>query len=107
MINVIFYAAIGVYIIVFGIRILVTGRLNAREEERLEQYTEKSVRAYKLVSAVVSILVGLVLIGEGVLKLLVLQKIIESEYPIFYFLLGTVIVLIGIIVIARLRCKKK
>ena len=106
MIYSIFSGLIGVYCVFMGIRTLLTGKLNASEEKRLEGLSNKGARTYKKIYAATTIIGGLGVIAFGILKILEEQKII-AESPIYKFvILGVVLVLAIILIAAKSYCKK-
>ena len=64
------FIALGIYCIVRGIITLTSGRLTAREEAKLGDYSENGARRYKMLSAVTNLLGGVLVIAISVLKIL-------------------------------------
>lgn len=96
MLMAIVFAALGAYCIFYGTKLMVTGRLTAKEEERLSDFSKKGARIYKLVFAVLSIIAGLIMIGEGAVQYLEEQKILANallvKIILFVFLIALVVV---------------
>ena len=70
-------AALAVYSIFLGVRILLTGRLTEKEEAKLKDFSNKGARTYKLVYAVVSIVGGLLILAVAVIRFLENMKVIR------------------------------
>lgn len=98
----IIFILVAVYTIYRGITILTTGKLQVREEERIKQFSEKGIRRYKLLSAAMNIVCGLILIAAIAAKMLNLVD--RSAYR--YILLAALVVMIAAYVILWNSCKK-
>ena len=99
-------AVVGLYSIFNGVKILITGKLTAREEDRLKNFSKKGARTYKLVYSVVEIIAGLLIIGLGVMNILEAQKIMEDTLLYRIILIGVVLVLVGVLLFSKSKCKK-
>ena len=106
MIFTIVLAAVGVYSIITGVKIILTGSLSAREEAKLKDYSEKGARIYKLSYAITSIVGSFVIFGLAAIYFLEEQKIIEKSLIIRLVLLAVAIVITVALAIIRSRCKK-
>ena len=60
----------GIYCIYRGVMLLMTGKLQQREEARLRGFSENGIRKYKMLSAVMNIVGGLLVIGIAVVRIL-------------------------------------
>lgn len=107
MISLVIFGVIAIYLIVVGVKIFITGTLTSREEEKLAQYTEESVRPYKIAYAVGYILGGLMLAGISVVRYLSEQKVIESAIPFYIVLLVPVAICVIALVLTRKKFKTK
>lgn len=99
-------AAVGLYSIFNGVKIIITGKLTAREEDRLKDYSKKGARTYKLVYSIVEIISGLLIIGLGVINILEAQNIMEETLLYRIILIGVILVLVGVLLFAKSKCKK-
>ena len=68
------FIALGIYCIARGIITLTSGRLTAREEAKLGDYSENGARRYKMLSAVTNLLGGVFVIVVSVLKIFGILK---------------------------------
>ncbi len=70
--NQILFVAIGLYTIIRGIMILTTGKISAREEAKLHErkVSEKGIRKYKMLSAGMNLIGGLVVVICCALRML-------------------------------------
>ncbi len=93
------------FLIIRGIKIVTTGRLSAREEAQLTEYTEKGARTYKLVNAVINILAGLILFAIAAINILRYQNIIEDTNIFKIIFAAVVVILVVILIIARNKCR--
>lgn len=100
------FGALGIYTIVLGVRIIVTGKLTAREEERMKDYSEQGARSYRVLNAVINIVAGFLIVGYSVVSYLENQGIIPESIIIKLVLLGVLVVMIAIYFIVRNKCKK-
>ncbi len=66
----IFLIAMGIYCIFRGVMLLITGKLQPREEAGLRGFSENGIRKYKILSAVMNIVGGVLVILITVVKLL-------------------------------------
>ena len=64
MVMSIVFGVLGIGLIIFGIKILLTGTLTKSEEAKIASYSKKGARTYKLINVVMYIVTGLFLIGE-------------------------------------------
>ena len=109
MIMSIVFGVLGVGLIIFGIKILLTGTLTKSEEAKIASYSKKGARAYKLINVVmyiVSGLFGLFLIGECIVDFLEFQKILNDVFWIKAILFGAIILMVIIYFIVASKCKK-
>lgn len=60
----------GIYCIYRGVMLLMTGKLQQREEARLRGFSENGIRKYKMLSAVMNIVGGPLVIGIAVVRML-------------------------------------
>ena len=60
----------GIYCVYRGVMLLMTGKLQQREEARLHGFSENGIRRYKMLSAVMNLVGGLLVIGIAVIKML-------------------------------------
>ena len=97
---------LGIYCIFSGIKTIMTGSLSIGEEKRLEGFSNKGARTYKLFYALMNILGGLAVICFGVCRILEEQKIITDSLIYKIVILGVVVILAIVLVIAKTRCKK-
>ena len=107
MISLVIFGALAIYFIVMGVKIFITGTLTKREEERLAQYTEESVRPYKIAYAVGYILGGLMLAGISVVRYLSEQKVIEFSIPFYIILIVPIVICVVALVLTRKKFKTK
>ncbi|WP_405340508.1 hypothetical protein [Ruminococcus sp.] len=98
--------ALGIITIITGVKIILTGKLSAREEEKLAEYSEKGAKTLKLLNAALNIVAGLVIIGYGVVRYLENQKIIPETIISKIVLIGVLIVMLAVYFIVRNNCKK-
>ena len=69
MVMSILFGVLGIGLIIFGIKILLTGKLTKGEEAKIASYSKKGARTYKLLNVMLNIVVGLFLIGECIIDL--------------------------------------
>ena len=100
------FAILGVFAIFTGVKLLVTGKLSPKEEEKLKTYSQKGARTYKLMYAAFSIISGLVVIGSSVVRFLEGQGIIEDRIWHTIVLLAVLGVMIVAFLLIRNKCKK-
>ena len=105
MIMSIAFGVLGIGLIIFGIKILLTGTLTKSEEAKIASYSKKGARAYKLINVVLNIVVGLFLIGECIVDFLEFQKIIGDAFGIKAIMFGVIIVMVVIYFIVASKCK--
>ncbi len=85
-----------------GIIILVTGRLSARDEARIGEFSENGVKKYKLLLAIVNIVCGAIVIAMSIIEMLnVFNKGILS-----IVILAILVLMIILFVVVRNHCKK-
>lgn len=106
MIMSIVFGALGVGLIILGIKILLTGKLSKGEEAKIASYSKKGARTYKLMNVVLNIVVGLFLIGESILDYLASQKILDDVFWIKAIMFGVIIIMIIIYFVVASKCKK-
>ena len=93
--------ALGIYGIFRGIRILTTGKLPEREEARLGDLTENGLRRYKMLSAMMNIVAGVIVIGIGIGRILNL-----FDPDLFKIIaLAALVILVVVFVVIRNSCK--
>lgn len=98
--------ALGIFTIITGVKIILTGKLSAREEEKLAAYSEKGARTMRILNAALNIVSGLVIIGYAVVRYLENQKIIPETVISKIVLIGVLIVMLAVYFIMRNNCKK-
>ena len=106
MIMSVVFGALGIGLIIFGIRILLTGTLTKSEEAKIASYSKKGARTYKLINVVMYIVVGLFLIGECVVDLLMYQKVIGDNFWIKMIMFGFILIMLVIYFIIAAKCRK-
>lgn len=105
MIMSIAFGVFGIGLIIFGIKILLTGTLTKGEEAKIASYSKKGARTYKLINVLMYIVVGLFLIGECILDVLQMQKVIEDNFPIKIVLFAIILVMVVIYFVVASKCK--
>ena len=100
------FGVLGVGLIIFGIKILLTGTLTKSEEAKIASYSKKGARTYKLINVVMYIVVGLFLIGECIVDFLAIQKIINDSFLIKMIMFGVIFLMVIIYFIVASKCKK-
>jgi len=100
------FGVLGVGLIIFGIKILLTGTLTKSEEAKIASYSKKGARTYKLINVVMYIVAGLFLIGEAIVDFLEFQKILDDVFWIKMILFATIILRVVIYFIVASKCKK-
>lgn len=98
--------ALGIITIITGVKIILTGKLTAREEEKMTAYSEKGARTMRLLNAALNIVAGLVIIGYAVVRYLENQQIIPDTIISKIVLIGVLIVMLAVYFIVRNNCKK-
>ena len=106
MIMSIVFGVLGVGLIIFGIKILLTGALTKSEEAKIASYSKKGARTYKLINVVMYIVVGLFLIGECIIDFLEFQKVLDDTLWIKLILFGVIILMVVVYFIVASKCKK-
>ena len=99
-------AILGVYMIFTGFRLIATGKLSAGEERGLANFTEKAKKTYKLTYSVISILVGLLMIAQAVIRILSEQKIMPEIPALRITIWCTMVALLVVLFIVWFKCKK-
>ena len=99
------FAALGIYSIVMGVRIIVTGKLTASEEAKIKDYSEKGAKTFKLLNVAVNIITGVLIIGIAIVRFLENQGIIPSSSIPNAILIGALIVLLIVYFVVRNKCK--
>ena len=100
------FGLLGVGLIIFGIKILLTGTLTKSEEAKIASYSKKGARTYKLINVVMYIVAGLFLIGEAIIDFLEFQKILNDIFWIKAILFGAIIIMVVVYFIVASKCKK-
>ncbi|MEE0957655.1 MAG: hypothetical protein UH734_06175 [Ruminococcus sp.] len=100
------FGVLGIGLIIFGIKILLTGTLSKSEEAKIASYSKKGARTYKLINVVMYIVVGLFLIGECIVDILNYQKVIDDNMWIKLIMFGFIILMVVIYFIVASKCKK-
>ena len=106
MIMSIAFGVFGVGLIIFGIKILLTGKLTKGEEAKIASYSKKGARTYKLINVVLNIVVGLFLIGECIIDFLEFQKVLDDAFGIKAIMFGVIIIIVIIYFVVASKCKK-
>ena len=96
-----FFIVLGIYCIIRGVMLLVTGKLYGREEESLRNFSENGIRKYKMLSVVMNIFAGVFLIIISIVRLL---NLIDSNM-LRIIGLAVVIIVVVIYVMVRNSCK--
>ena len=99
-------AGLGLFCIFNGAKTLFTGKLFAREESRLNGYSEKGARIYKIVYSFINIIAGLFCIGFAILKYLSIQGIVTDLNPFRIGGIAIIVVFVVILVVTKSKCKK-
>ncbi|MBE6819405.1 MAG: hypothetical protein E7517_09720 [Ruminococcaceae bacterium] len=102
----IIFVLCGGYAIFYGVKIIVTGSMGAKEEARLAAFSEKGAKTYKLVNSIFNILGGIVLIGLAILRFLEAKGTIAGLSVYRYIAIGVLVVLAVSLGITWLLCKK-
>ena len=106
MIISILFVALGIFVIFTGVKIIVTGSLGGRSEDRLKDFSEKGARLYKLIYALIEIFFGLLMLGYAVVDYLEGQKIVENMMPYRIAFLGAIALGVVVLLVAKNQCKK-
>ena len=106
MIMSIAFGVFGVGLIIFGIKILLTGTLTKGEEAKIASYSKKGARTYKLINVLMNIVVGLFLIGECIVDFLEFQKVLDDAFGIKAIMFGVIIIIVIIYFVVASKCKK-
>ena len=106
MIMSIAFGVLGIGLIIFGIKILLTGKLTKGEEAKIASYSKKGARTYKLINVVMYIVVGLFLIGECIVDFLEFQKILDDTFLFKAIMFGVIIIMIVVYFIVASKCKQ-
>ena len=106
MIMSIAFGVFGVGLIIFGIKILLTGRLTKGEEAKIASYSKKGARTYKLINVVMYVVVGLFLIGQSIVDFLKYQKVIDDNFWIKLIMFGFIVIMVAVYFIVAAKCKK-
>ena len=99
------FGILGVGLIIFGIKILLTGKLSKGEEAKIASYSKKGARTYKLINVVMNIVVGLFLIGDCIIDILEFQKVLDDTFWIKAILFGVIILMVVVYFIVASKCK--
>lgn len=99
-------AVVGVYGIINGFKTILTGKLTVREEARLDGYSEKGIKTYKIVYSVINIIAGFICIGMAIVRYLGSQVVIANSIPINIGVLAVMVVLIVVLIVTKSKCKK-
>ena len=100
------FALLGAYCVYTGVRLLLTGKLTAREEEGLINYSQKGAKVYKLAYAAFTIAGGLIVAGLGVVRYLEEQHIVPQSIWYNIIALAVVVVLAVIFLLIRGKSRK-
>ena len=100
------FGVLGIGLIIFGIKILLTGTLSKSEEAKIASYSKKGARTYKLINVVLNIVVGLFLIGECIVDFLEFQKVLDDAFGIKAIMFGVIIIIVIIYFVVASKCKK-
>lgn len=100
------FGILGVGLIIFGIKILLTGKLTKGEEAKIASYSKKGARTYKLINVVLNIVVGLFLIGDAIVDFLEFRKVLDDTLWIKLILFGVIIIMVVVYFIVASKCKK-
>ena len=98
----ILFIAIGIYCIIRGIMILLTGKLTRSEEAAARNYSANGLKRYKLLTAVMNIFGGLIV--SVVFLIRMLNLINGSLYRIVLLVLLVVMLIVYFAI--RNTCKK-
>ena len=101
-----FFAALALYSIFVGVKVLLTGRLTEREEARLRDFSNKGIRTYKLAYAIVSIIGGLLVAAVAVIRFLENMKVMPESTVLRLVILGVALVMLVVMLLIRNACKK-
>ena len=104
MIMSIAFGVFGIGLIIFGIKILLTGSLTKSEEAKIASYSKKGARTYKLINVVMYIVTGLFL--ECIIDFLEFQKVLDDTLWIKLILFGVIILMVVVYFIVASKCKK-
>lgn len=96
------FIAIGIYCIIRGIITITTGKVSAREEAKLKEYSAKGVKRYKIFLSVSNIIGGLFCIAISVLKMM---NLLESTTYLIVAIALLVIMLLVYLMIKK-SCKE-
>lgn len=99
-------AALGVFCIISGVKTLLTGKLSVREESRLNGFSERGARTYKIVYSIINILAGFVCIGFAIVRYLAAQGVIADITPYIIGAIAFVVVFVVVLIITKSQCKK-
>lgn len=105
MMMAIVFALLGAYCVYTGVRLLLTGKLTAREEG-LKNYSQKGAKVYKLAYAAFTIAGGLIVAGLGVVRYLEEQHIVPQSIWYNIIALAVVVVLAVIFLLIRNNSRK-
>ena len=100
------FGLLGVGLIIYGMKILLTGTLTKGEEMKIASYSKKGARTYKLINVVMYFVVGLFLIGEFIIDLLEFQKVLDDTVWIKLIMLGFIVLMLVAYFIVASKCKK-
>lgn len=98
----ILFIGIGIYCVVRGIMLLLTGKLAPREEIAVRGYSERGLRRYKILSAVMNIITGLLISVVFLIRMLGLIK--GDSYRLIFIALIAVLLVVYFVI--RNTCKK-
>ena len=96
----------GGYAIFYGVKIIVTGSMGAREEARIAAFSEKGAKTYKLVNAIINFVAGIVLIGMAAIRFMGAKGMIADVSIYRYISIGVLVVLAAALGITWFLCKK-
>ena len=96
------FFALGGFCIAKGIRILVVRKLSDREEAALRTFPEKGRKRYRTLSAVMTIMSGVLCIA---LTLIISMNLFMSEI-VRIFVVSAVILMVLVFILVRNSCRK-
>lgn len=105
-----FFGNYGMYIVIVlglicvgrGFMILTTGKIPAREEAILRDFSENGIRKYKMLSAVMNLIGGLLCVGCGVVR--ILNVLDTNLFRIIVIIV--LVVMVAVFLVIRQSCKR-
>lgn len=95
----------GLFLVGKGIKTLFTGQLSAKEEAKLEGFSKKGSKIFRLWNAIFAIISGLAVVGIGILRYLENEKIIDSGLVYYLVVLGFAVVMVVALAVIQKKCK--